>query len=331
MAELNASLPHEQSPPAEPAAPVLSHGQKAAAALAAPPVVETPVETPVISPRLAKLAELGFENVTDENEAFDRLVSAYQTKHQVAEQVQAALAELKAQPTEFAPAPVQDAQQPSWKPPKIDKQLVASYRTEDGNGWKDGTPDAVKQQFSAYQRARDTFANSFLDDPEAALAPLFEKRVAELLEQRLNAVSAQQQEQTAVEKSFADNPWLFEKDPVSGQIRRDKLSAEGQLFDQHYREMEGAGFERAFKYAMAMHTLAKSQTQTKTDTAAQTAAEINAQKKAEQIARAGGTPNRTGSLPLPSEGKRSQTNPKLRAGERFAQIARRDGLITAGT
>jgi hypothetical protein len=297
--------------------------------LAAPPVVEAAPETPVVHPYVAKLAELGFENVADEKEAFDRLVSAYQTKHQVAEQVQAALAELKAQPTEFAPAPVQDAQQPSWKPPKIDKQLVAQYRTADG--WKEGTPEAVKAQYDAYTRARDSFANSFLDDPEAALAPLFEKRVAELLEQRLNAVTAQQQEQTAIEKALTENAWLFEKDPVSGSVRRDKLSAEGQLFDQHYREMEGAGFDKAFKYAMAMHNLAKSQTQAKTETAAQTAAEINAQKKAEQIARAGGTPNRTGSLPLPSEGRRSQTNQQLRAGERFAQVARRDGLITAGT
>jgi hypothetical protein len=328
MAELNASLPAEQTPSAEPAAPVLSHGQKAAAALATPPAVET-VETPTVHPHVAKLAELGFENVADEKEAFDRLVSAYQTKHQVAEQVQAALAELKAQPTEFAPAPVQDAQQPSWKPPKIDKQLVAQYRTSDG--WKEGTPDAIKHQYDAWVASRDKIATSFIDDPEEFLGPILEKRVTQLLEQRLNAVTAQQQEQTAIEKALTENAWLFEKDPVSGSVRRDKLSAEGQLFDQHYREMEGAGFDKAFKYAMAMHNLAKSQTQAKTETAAQTAAEINAQKKAEQIARAGGTPNRTGSLPLPSEGRRSQTNQQLRAGERFAQVARRDGLITAGT
>lgn len=318
MPELNP----EQAPVEE--TPALSLGQKAAAALT--PTVETteaPAET-TVHPYVAKLAELGFENVSDEKEAFDRLVSAYQTKHQIAEQVQAALAELKAQPTEFAPAPVQDAQQPSWKPPKIDKQLVAQYRTADG--WKEGTPESVKVQYDAYVRARDSFANSFLDDPEQALGPLIEQAANKLIEQRLNAVTAAQQEQNAVEKALTDNPWLFEKDPVSGQVLRSKLSAEGQLFDQHFKEMEGAGFDKAFRYAMAMHNLAKSQAQNKTETAAQTAQEINAQKKQELITRAGGTPNRTGSLPTPNENRTTQRNRALTPGQRFKQNAERQGL-----
>src|SRR6478735_1049484 len=104
MAEVNPALTPETPTEAAPVESTLTPGQKAVAP-------ETQVAEPVVSPRIAKLKELGFENIASEDEAFDRIVSAFQnTKNEFGSQLQAALAELKqtpAQPTTTAPA--QDA------------------------------------------------------------------------------------------------------------------------------------------------------------------------------------------------------------------------------
>lgn len=286
-----------------------------------------PEATPQEPSWLGKVKELGFENVSNPEEAIERLASAYrQTKDEFGAQLQQLLEQHKSQPT---PQPqVQDAQD-GWKPPQIDRRLIAQFKTADG--WKEGTPDSVKQQYAAWENYRAQFAESFLDDPSQALDPILQKKFDQYFESKYGQLTQQQQQQQAEQRIYSENPWLFEKDPVTQQPRLDRLSAEGQLIQPHFAELyEKTGdFTLAWKYAKATYDAQKSSSQLKATTQAQTASEINAQRKAEAVNRASGaTVNRTGSLPTPADNRASQRNPQLRPGQRALQIAQRNGLAT---
>jgi hypothetical protein len=287
---------------------------------------------PELSPTLKALAELGFENVKDESEGLQRLLASHkQLKTEFSAQLQGALAEFKqSQPTNEFAAPVHEAPKPSgsefaFQVPKIDKSEVARWRTADG--WKEGTPEAIKQQYAGYTQARDRFAENLLDDFEATVNPLIDQRVEQRVEQRLNHVAQLQQQQTYQQKLFADNAWLFENDPVSGKPSR-ALSAEGKLIDQYMQEAQarGADYELSWEFALSKHSASKAAQTAKQTATAQTAAEINEQKKRESLLRGGGTPSRTGSMPTPAEPRVSQNNKAMTPGRRFAQIASREGL-----
>src|SRR5688572_4786134 len=96
------------------AAPEITTGEK---------VAETaPVETTELSPRLQKVKEFGFENVKDENEAFDRLLAALQDERQKNEQfdsrLQQVLEQVNKPPVQPTTTQVQEAQDaPWWNPP----------------------------------------------------------------------------------------------------------------------------------------------------------------------------------------------------------------------
>jgi len=318
-----------------PAAPQLSPGQKLlqAAPLEQQPPVETPppAEPPSLSPRLAKLKdEFGFENVADEGEAFDRLVDYTKNlKNEFSAQLQSAIAELKqTQPTTVAPPPpTQDAKGKwTWAPPAVDPTIVSQFRTADG--WKPETPADIKAAAEARQAYLDSFARKFVNDPAGTLRPLLEDTFGEFFDQRFGDIASQQQQQSYQQQVFSENPWLWEKDPVSNQPKIGVLSPEGQLLNQHFVEAERSGmsFDMAWKYAHAMHTAAKLATQNKTDASSQTAAEVNAQHKADMLARAGSpAPSRGASLPAPAAPNQTQ-NRHLSFGERFRQNAQRNGV-----
>lgn len=331
MAELNPNAPAEPVPdPAATPAPQLSPGQKlVAAAPEAPAEAQPPAqpEQPTLSPRAQKLAELGFKDVKDDDEAFDRLISYTKNlKNEFGTQLQSALSELKqTQPT--ATAPVQDAKTGKWNwaPPAVDPNVLAQYRTADG--WKDGTPDSVKQAASARQSYLDSFAQKFVSDPAATLDPLLEDRFDQLWDRKYGQINAQQQQQSAQQKVFTDNPWLFEPDPVSGKPSGN-LSAEGKLIDLYMSEAQqrGADYQLSWEFAVNKHRAGKAEFAGKQAAQTQTATQINDQKKADLLARAAnGTPSRGGSLPQPAAPNQTQ-NKHLSFGERFKQNAARDGV-----
>jgi hypothetical protein len=317
MAELNPATAVEPTPTVDPA-------------LAANPVTtpETPA-VPALSPKAQKLVDAGFANVKDDDEAFERVLSAYHNiKNDVSAQIQAALAEAR-QPQPTTPQ-VQEAQTgPAWKPPKIDKQEVARFRTADG--WKPETPESIKQQYAAYQAHRDRFADSFLDDPEEALKEIVRKHAAEVVRQQQEQYIAQQTQQTFQQKVVAENPWLFENDPVTGKAKVgdfSALSAEGKLIDGYMAEelASGSTYERAWKNALNAHRLSKLEFQLNQATQAQTAQQTNNQQRQALLNRAAGAVNRSGSLPAPADPQRSQSNRRLTPGQRALQIAQRDGV-----
>jgi hypothetical protein len=311
------------------AAPVestLTPGQKSVA----PPVAETPVTETVVSPRIAKLKELGFENVTSEDEAFDRIVSAFQnTKNEFGSQLQAALAELKqtpAQPTTTPPAQDAHTGKWNWAPPAVDQQLLARFRTADG--WKPETPAEVRQAAEARQAYLDSFAQKFVADPAATLEPLLEDKFNAYFEMKTRELAAQQQFQIVQQKITTENPWLFEADPITSKPKPGVLSAEGKLIDQYMQEAQarGADYELSWECALSKHAAAKAARSQQQTAQTQTAAQVNAQVKQDFVNRAAGTPNRTGSMPTASDSRSSQRNKALTAGERFMQVVKRDGL-----
>lgn len=294
------------------------------------PAVETTTEQ-TLSPRLTRLKEeFGFEDVRDEGEAFDRLLSYTQNlKNDFSSQLQSALAELKqsAQPTTAPPATTQDAKAGwTWAPPAVDLQLVSQYRTADG--WKEGTPVEIRQGFEARQRYFDNFAQKLVSDPAGALDPLLEEKFNAFFEQRFGQVAAQQQEVAFQQQVYSENSWLWEPDPVTKQPVVGRLSAEGQALNQHFIEaqQDGHSFAQAWKYALACHRAAKAEQAARTTTQAKTAEEINAQKKADLLRRAAPGLNRSGSLPTPAEPRSTQQNRRLSAGERLLQNAQRNGV-----
>ncbi|HZN34473.1 MAG TPA: hypothetical protein VFB80_11665, partial [Pirellulaceae bacterium] len=199
---------------------------------AAPPNAGAPPAAPATppNPRLAKLAALGFENVKDEGEALDRLYDAHvQMKDQFGQQLQQTLEQVRAQVQ--PPAAPEAGQRPKFfDPPKVDLAVVAQYREADGN-WKENTPAEVKNAALAYQGYVEAFGRKLLTDPEATLAPLIERIAARVAEERYGQATAQQQEAQFFERAYAENEWLFEKSPHTGRVDRQRLSAEGQRFN----------------------------------------------------------------------------------------------------
>jgi hypothetical protein len=333
-ASLEDSMPAELSiAPVEPvvepvAAPVLSPGQKAIATQAESVPVET-TEPPALSAKAQRLVELGFENVANDDEAFDRLAAAYtQTKTEFGQQLQAALAELR----QSAPQPTvtpttQDARTGkwTWEPPAVDPALLAAYRTADG--WKPETPPEIRQAAEARQRYFDSFATKFVSDPASALDPLLEDRFEQLWNRKYGQVAQQQQLQTVQQKVLTENPWLFESDPISGRPSH-SLSADGKLIDQYMQEAQsrGADYELSWEYAVSKHRAGKAEFAAKQAEQAKAASDKAEQGRQSLLNRAGGTPNRTGSLPTPSDSRTTQRNRNLTPGQRAVQNMARNGV-----
>jgi len=328
-----AVAPERKAPPtatpetpteAAPVESTLTPGQKSVAP-------ETPVvETPAVSAKVAKLKELGFENLTNDDEAFDRLLTAFQnTKNEFGSQIQALAEQFKqapVQPTTTAPAQDAHTGKWNWQPPAVDPQLLARFRTADG--WKPEAPVELRQAAEARQAYLDSFAQKFVADPAATLEPLLEDKFNAYFEQRSRELAAQQQFQTVQQKITTENPWLFEPDPVTSKPKPGVLSAEGKLIDQYMQEAQarGADYELSWEYALSKHAAAKAARSQQQTTQTQTAAEANAQVKQDLLNRAAGTANRTGSMPTPSDSRTTQRNRNLTAGERFLQVLKRDGM-----
>lgn len=287
-----------------------------------PPVAPQADDTP---PLVKKLAELGFENVTSTEEGVERLISAYkQQQEQFGQQLKDTIAEVRAsfaQPATSTPeAP--DAKQ-WWNPPQADLAAASRYRTPDG-GWKPETPPDLRQQVEALERYKATFADRLLTDPKSALAPLLEEKFQEFFEQKFGQITAAQREEQFFAKAYAENDWLFEKDPHSGRSTR-KLSAEGQRFNELFLEAQDeygvADPIKAFGFALKLREVERGASANKTVTHEQAAAE-NERRKKELITRAAPGADRGASLqPGPTPKNRN-----LSPGQRLAQNLQREGV-----
>lgn len=275
---------------------------------------------PQVSARAARLAELGFANVQSDDEAFDRLASAYQQQRDdFGAQLKSALEQVRQ--TAPPPASAADAAPDKWwNPPQVDLQLAARYRTPDGK-WTDDAPPDVRAQVAAWERYRAQFAEKLLSNPKDALAPLLKESFAEFFDEHYGKLAAQQAHEQFFAKAYAENDWLFEKDPHSGKPRSDRLSAEGQrvndLMIQAAREYGIADPVKQFQFVMKQRDLERAAA-----AARPTAEDARAEKQQQLLGRAGPGANRDASLkPSPAP-----PNKNLSPGQRLWQLMQREGV-----
>lgn len=275
--------PESTAPPAE-------------ATTAAPAVESQQAETPAQSPFVQTLSKLGFENVSDEKEGFQRLADAYsRLKEDTSAQIRQALAELK---QSHQPEPPQTQAEGSswWKPPAVDEALASRFRTPDGN-WKEGTPPEIRQSVEALEAYRTRFASQLVADPKTALAPLLKEFFAEQFKEQYSQVSAQEQERRFFAEVQSKHDWIWEKDPVT-QRHTQRFTPEGAQFNEKVIELEGRGLttQDAFTIAMELREARKAVAKQPT---AQEVSQVNEQKKLDLLHRAAPGLQRAGSLPKP--------------------------------
>lgn len=290
------------TPPADPTPPVTT-------ATTPPPEQTTPP-----SKFVERLTKLGFESVASDEDAFDRLASAFeQERQQHADQIKQIVEEVRGQvPPQTPPQP---GEKPRWwNPPQADLNVAARYRTPDGN-WKPETPHDVRQSVEALEAYRNQFASKLVADPEAALAPLLEQKFEEYFERKYGQVTAEQQEKQFFERLTTEHDWLWDKDPISKRPTRN-LSAEGKRFNELMIEgAERFGISsRTKQFEYAMERRAAEQAASRQITPEQ-AREANDKHKADLLGRFAPPANRGGSLP---PGKPA-TNKNLSFGQRVLQ------------
>lgn len=313
-----------ETPPAQ----ELTLGQKIVAAVESPetPAVETP-EQLSFAQRLVK--ELGFEGVEDDAQAQERIIAAYRqrdeelakTKSEFGAQIEALITEVRAAKPQ---ATVETKGQPTggwnWNPPQVDLQLASKYRTADG--WKPETPADLRQAFEARENYTTGFAQKLVNDPEAALGELIDKRAREIVQQTFGQAQTEQQQQSAYSQLVESNAWLFEKDPVTQAPKG--LSVQGKRVNELSADILATNYgqymSKAEVLALAIERFEheKARAGQVRQTQNQTAQEQAAQRKQELVQRAApGLPTRNGSTNTP--------NRNLTPGQRFIQNARANG------
>jgi hypothetical protein len=328
------------TPTADTPPPELSLGQKLTQNLAQQAeVVATETTTEQAKSLAERLkSEFGFEGVEDDAQATERLVAAYKqqqeelakTKNEFGAQIESLINEVRASktPEVTVESKGQQAGEWNWNPPQVDLQLAAKYKTADG--WKPETPADLRQAFEARENFRATFADRFMNDPEAALGALIDKRAKEIVQQTFGQVQTEQQQQSAYSQLLQENAWVFENDPISGKPSN-KLSVQGQRVNDLTAEIlaqpYGAHMSQADVLRMAIERfeLEKFRSSTTRQTQSQTAQELAAQKKQELVNRAApGLATRNGSIPTATE-TRSQ-NRNLTPGQKVVQRMQRNGV-----
>lgn len=293
-------------------APQVAEKQPAPAETAAAP------ET-TVSPKAAKLVALGFENVSSDDEAFDRLVSAYQQQR---EAISSELQEIKqALVHKEEPKPQVTGERKPWQAPRADLAAASKYRNQDGT-WKPETPTDLRSQVEAYERHRAEFAERLLADPEAAIGDLMREIARKEYEHLHGQITAQQTEAQFFQKAITENDWLFEKNPHTGKADPRRLTGEGEKFNELMSELEtgGMGKVQAFQTAMRLYRAEQAAFKAQQPTPQQ-AQQVREQKQKEVLARGLAAPGRNGSLAHQPE-KRT-TN--LRPGQKFIQNLQADG------
>jgi hypothetical protein len=320
MADAAPTPTAETPPPAPTLHDKLTTALTEQAPVITPEVTAEVVETPTASKRLA---ELGFENVKDE-EAFDRLLAAYtQQKNEFGSKFEALFEEVRSLK---APEPVVETKgQPTsewnWSPPQVDLQLAAKYKTADG--WKPETPADLRQAFEARETFEARFVREFMNDPEAALGKLIDKRAKDIVQQTFGQVQTEQQQHSAYSQLISGNAWIYENDPITGKPSN-KLSVQGQRVNDLTAEILARPYAQhmsqaeVLELALERFEAEKSRSATTRQTQTQTAQEQAAQRKQEVVQRAApGLPTRNGSTGTP--------NRNLTPGQRFVQNARSNG------
>jgi hypothetical protein len=159
-------------------------------------------------------------------------------------QYQAYLQSIQQQYQPQAPAPIQ-AEPKAWDPPPYNEEAARRWLTKDEKGdvvWKDGTPPEIRKQAEDFLDYKEAFQKRLFSNPEAALAPFVEPKIAaarkeaeERAYQRYQADLVQRE----VQQQLSQYATHFVEKDAFGQDLRDpftgapKLNEVGQAFQQY--------------------------------------------------------------------------------------------------
>ena len=211
-------------------------------------------------PFVSELAELGFADVSDEQEGQRRLLESYrqaeEQRAQLAERMRElqpwvqygqqyyeqmsdpAFQQLMAQRQgPAAPQTAPPAERPWYIAPEYDAETVARYRQAsvgaDGQvvyDWKPNTPAEVRKQYESYQQHTELVSDRLVRDPYGAVSeiattavlPVVQQMLDRYFAERVDAVRQQEQLQSSAQRLIEQNAeWLYERDPrTNGPMQR---------------------------------------------------------------------------------------------------------------
>lgn len=228
-----------------------------------------------------RLTGLGFEFSEDDTDdaAAQRLYDAYAEQAKNYEQLQQQIEYLKLQQlygsqtqqtptantstTSHSPAAQVDSTAAKWwNPPVVDEHLVRQFASpgEDGSlVWRPEAPLSLRASYEARQQYINDFATRFVQDPEAALAPLLQQNqqsIQQMIEQAISQVQQAQQVQSVVDSFVQKNEsWLYQMDPVTNKPKQDRgnpvLSEAGHNFNAIYSSLLERGLDEPTALAAA--------------------------------------------------------------------------------
>ena len=211
----------------------------AAAAPAQPDATAgTPAATPPVSPVIERLRSLGFQDVADEKQGTERLLTAFEQTRQQQQSLEDQLAQIRQQnllmQSQLAQQVSQPAQQGRQVPgavptpatvepadpwpnfPTMDMgtwQTVQKWRTPEGE-WKPGAPTDIMARATQWESAINDWQAKLIMNPREALQPIIDfevqKAVREIMggepkqfiEQQFEAHSQQEQQQSEVAQAW---------------------------------------------------------------------------------------------------------------------------------
>lgn len=287
--------------------------------------------------------DLGFQNVTDETEARDRLLEfalrEKQERQRLEEDYQRRLREMEYRQVAQAGQQVPEtpaAERKPWQPPVEYPAAAARYldgADENGNAkWKPETPVEVRAQTDKFIAWRDDMRDAILNRPDVffgEILPAFiNEHAQKVIEPFYEERTAEQQKAAFFEEFKRQHAeWLFQKDPTTGRPGT-ALSRVGQALDQRvsFHLERGLSPQEAVEYAQFDVQRQTGMTPwVKTEPTPQ---EVRQQKKSELESRARGGANsiasRRGSFTEPEDAR--PQNGHVSPGRSLLQLARQEGV-----
>jgi len=243
------------------------------------PEPEPEPETQGIFNAVEAAKELGLEQVEDPNQAAAAFLYGYQQTQAQLAKAQAELerqraileAQQQGSPVQQPPAaePEAETKERWWNPPKFNPEWIERYRVvtpgEDGQpkvDWSPDTPDEVRKNTEAYQRYLEQWADDLVRRPQEVLPKVIRQEVESILDERFKTREMQQDiSQFQQEIQRANGAWMYEHDPITGQIVNDPVTGQPELTSDgrdmieclRYVERSGVANPRdAWKLAVAM-------------------------------------------------------------------------------
>jgi len=228
---------------------------------------------PTVSPVIERLRSLGFQDVADEKQGTERLLTAFEQARQQQQALEDQINQIRQQNLLMQSQLAQQITQPGQTPgrqapgavptpasvepadpwpafPQMDMgmwQTVQKWRTPEGE-WKPGAPTDVMARATQWEAAINDWQAKLIMNPKEALQPIIDFEVKKALqevmggdpkqvfEQQFETRSKQEQQQAEVAQAWERvNPWMWQADPLTQQPSRNPTEF-GARFQQSFRQ-----------------------------------------------------------------------------------------------